>query len=55
MARKVNLDKLMTVRNYAEQKGMTTQYVYQLIKKGDIPSVKIGGTTLIDLTNGTND
>jgi len=39
--------KLITVRNYANQKGYSVQYVYRLIKDKKVKSTKIDGVTFI--------
>lgn len=42
-------DNLITVRNYAKLKGITTQYVYQLIRDEKIISVEIDGVKFIEV------
>jgi len=39
--------KLIKVRTYAEQKGYSVQYVYQLIKQDKVESEKIDGVTFV--------
>jgi hypothetical protein len=39
--------KLKTVRNYSNEIGKTTTWVYQLIKDGKLKSKKIDGVTFI--------
>ncbi len=39
--------KLITVRNYANQKNFSTTWVYKLIKKGEVESETIDGVTFV--------
>ncbi len=41
--------KLITVRNYANQKGYSVQYVYRLIKDKKIDSKEIDGVKFIKI------
>lgn len=42
-------EKYMPVKDYAELKKCTVQHVYNLIKRGDLKSKKIGTYTLVKL------
>jgi len=42
-------EKYMPVKDYAELKKCTIQHVYNLIKRGDLESKKIGTYTLVKL------
>ena len=46
--------KLITVRNYAKQKGFSVQYVYTLIKQDKVKSEKIDGVIFIDIEDVLN-
>lgn len=39
--------KLKTVANYAKKRGCHRNWVYQLIHKGEVESIKIDGITFI--------
>ncbi len=40
-------EKLITIRNYAKSKGITTQYVYTLVKSGKVKYQEIDGVKFI--------
>lgn len=46
---KVETDKLMTIKNYAAKEGVTTSYIYKLIKEGKMSSFSIDGIQFIEL------
>lgn len=46
---RIDRTKLMTVRNFAVMKGITSTQVYNWIKSGKVSSVKIDGVTFICL------
>jgi len=41
------IDTYMTVAEYAKDKGITVQAVYQAVKKGKIEIKKLGSFTLV--------
>ena len=43
----MEIEKLLTVKNYAKLKDVTPQAIYAWIKRGFIKSVKIDGVTFI--------
>lgn len=43
----VDIDKLITVRHYAESQGVVRETIMQRIKRGDIPYVIIDGVYFI--------
>ena len=44
------LNKVMTVKDYAEKKRCTVQNVYQAFKRGSLKKKKIGGFVFVDLS-----
>jgi hypothetical protein len=40
-------EKLITIRNYANSKSITTQYVYSLIKSGKVKYKEIDGVKFV--------
>ncbi len=40
--------KLLTIRNFAEKEGCTTQYIYILMARGDIKPTPVDGVNFID-------
>jgi hypothetical protein len=40
-------EKLITIRNYATSKSITTQYAYQLIKSGKLKYKEIDGVKFV--------
>ena len=44
---KMKKEKLITIRNYAKSKGITTQYVYTLVKSGKVKYQEIDGVKFI--------
>ena len=47
---KIDRTKLITVRNFAVSKGITSQQVYNWIKAKKVESTKIDGITFIVLS-----
>ena len=43
------LKKHMPVKDYADKKGISVQAVYQMIKRGNLGSKKIGTYTLVEV------
>jgi hypothetical protein len=43
----MNKEKLITIRNYATSKSITTQYVYSLIKSGKVKYKEIDGVKFV--------
>lgn len=46
---KIDRTKLITVSNYAKQKGVTRQAIYAKAKKGDVKIIEIDGIKFIEL------
>lgn len=46
----IEIDNLLTIRNYAAKYNCTTAYIYKLIKAGKITPVVIDGVQFIDTT-----
>lgn len=44
---KIDKSKLLTIRTYADRQGVSTQYVYRLIKEGQLPSEEIDGVKFV--------
>jgi hypothetical protein len=44
---KMSKEKLITIRNYANSKNITTQYVYSLIKSGKVKYKEIDGVKFV--------
>lgn len=44
---KVNIDKLMTVSNYANLKEISRQHIYRLVDNKELTMIKIDGVTFI--------
>lgn len=44
---KVNIEKLLTVSNYAISKGISRQHVYRLVDNQELTLVKIDGVNFI--------
>ena len=44
----------MTIKNYAGKYGITTSYVYKLIKLGELDAVVIDGVKFIDINKFPN-
>ncbi len=38
---------LMSVREYASKRGVSVQYVYQMIRSGKLESLKVGSILLV--------
>jgi uncharacterized protein YqfB (UPF0267 family) len=45
----VNSEKLLTITNFAKQKGLTRQHVYRLIDSGIFSSIQIDGIQFVVL------
>lgn len=45
---KIDISKLMTIKNYALRENVTTSYIYKLIKAGLMSSFIIDGVQFID-------
>jgi predicted Kef-type K+ transport protein len=43
----VETEKLLTVTNFAKQKGLTRQHVYRLIVAGSLTSIVIDGIVFV--------
>ena len=46
--KQIQIDKLKTVKSFAIANGVTTSYIYKLIKETKIKSVVIDGVNFID-------
>jgi predicted site-specific integrase-resolvase len=44
---KIDPNKLQKISNFAEEKGLTRQHVYRLIKNGEINQVIIDGVKFV--------
>lgn len=45
---KVDVSKLMTIKHYADKEGVTTAYIYKLIKEQKMQATLIDGVQFID-------
>jgi DNA-binding phage protein len=45
----INPEKLLTVTNFAKQKGLTRQHIYRLIDAGSINSISIDNILFVVL------
>lgn len=45
---KINTENLVTIKNYSERQGVTSSYIYKLIKNNRITPVIIDGVKFID-------
>lgn len=45
---KVDILSLQSVKNYASKTGVTTSYIYKLVKENKIDTVDIDGVKFID-------
>ena len=45
----IDASKLMTVANYAKKIGKSVQWVYELIRAGDVKIVNVDGKKFIQL------
>jgi uncharacterized protein YqfB (UPF0267 family) len=45
----IDSEKLITITNFAKQKGLTRQYVYRLIDSGIFSSIQIDGIQFVVL------
>lgn len=46
---KIELNNLMTVKNYARREGVTPAYIYKLIKQSRMESLSIDGVQFIEV------
>ena len=46
---RVEVNKLMTIKNYADKENVTTSYIYKLIKEGKMNSFVIDGIQFIQV------
>jgi hypothetical protein len=46
---KVEINNLMTIKNYALSKDVTTSYIYKLIKEGRMSCFEIDGVQFIQV------
>lgn len=46
---KVEVNKLMTIKNYASRENVTTSYIYKLIKEQKMSSFVIDGMQFIEV------
>jgi len=46
---KIETTHLKTIKEYAEQEGVTVQYIYTQIRFGNIPFLIIGGKKFINI------
>jgi hypothetical protein len=44
---KIDLDKLLTVSNFALSKGLSRQHVYRLVENNELTLIKIDGISFI--------
>jgi hypothetical protein len=44
---KIDLDKLLTVSNFAFLKGLSRQHVYRLVENNELTLIKIDGVSFI--------
>lgn len=44
----LKLNKLKTIKNYADNEGVTTSYIYKLIREMKMESIMIDGVQFID-------
>lgn len=47
MKEKINIEKLQTIKNYALEMGVTTSYIYKLIKESKMAALAIDGVQFI--------
>lgn len=52
---KVNIEKLLTISNFSESKGLSRQHVYRLTEKGELTLVIIDGIKFILLDEKAED
>lgn len=46
---KVEIDNLMSVKNYADREGVTASYIYKLEKKGTMELFQIDGVKFVNI------
>ena len=46
---KAEINKLMTIKNYASKEGVTASYIYKLIKENKMDCFSIGGIQFIQI------
>ncbi len=47
---KVDISKLMTIKNYALKESVTPAYIYKLIKESKMDAFIIDGVQFVDIT-----
>ena len=47
---KIDRTKVRSIKNFAKEKGLTVQRIYQLINSGDIKTINIDGVQFIDIS-----
>lgn len=47
MAKEIKIEQLQTIKNYATNNGVTTSYIYKLIREGKMDSYAIDGVQFI--------
>ena len=52
---KIDLDKLLTVSNFAFLKGLSRQHVYRLVENNELTLIKIDGISFIFMDEKATD
>lgn len=47
--KKIDIENLMTIKNYASKEGVTASYIYKLIKQARMESYSIDGIQFIEV------
>ncbi|MFP5043078.1 hypothetical protein [Parasediminibacterium sp. JCM 36343] len=47
MEGKINIEKLQTIKNYALEMGVTTSYIYKLVKENKMAVLVIDGVQFV--------
>ena len=47
---KIEINNLMSVKNYADREGVTASYIYKLEKQGRMELFPIDGVKFVDIT-----
>ena len=47
---KVNIENLITIKNFAVKQGVTPAYIYKLVKEKKMAVVTIDGVQFVDLS-----
>jgi hypothetical protein len=50
--KKIDIDSLLTIKNYSKKLDVTTSYIYKLIKENKMQPVVIDGVQFIDINKG---